>query len=332
MRKHLLPGLLALCLVIGLAGTGHAQAPAADSLNAVYESVRGNASFSAETYPEIWITPIFSEHILLAKEKYPPHFLRIAPPEATLPMEFNYDSAVFIDHDLLLVYSYYAYDRASFELFLEKAEPENTLSDGSDGVAMYVVPDSRRARAMIDISEHFDNTPKLEIIISDYTGDLDAEDLQALIEEETARVRDNMEFVALDDFWSADAYASVQLHARNDPYLVTVDTAGMTIVKLEENALNAQRADGNSVSKTKVIVEDYSYAAGKEGENATLTLADGTEWIVYNSDYTGYASRLLTDSGKYDRSLYLTIQIDAAPDAFAEALEAMAARVTVAEE
>lgn len=329
--KRLTACMMALCLLL-CAASAFAQAPAAGSLTATLESVRGNTSFTVESYPEIWITPIYAEYILQGKEDYPPDFLTFAPPEGAVPMEFSYDEALFINHDTLMLYAYYAYDRASFELFLEKAEPENTLADGSDGVAIFVIPDSRRARALVDISEYFDKTPKLEIILDDYSRDITTDQLTEMIQAEVDRVMSAMTLVTLDGYWSTDAYASVELTADSDPYTATVDATGLTMVKLESKRLEFQAAVEKSVEKTEIALDTYAYVYSKEDEMQPLTLSDGSEWVIYNTDYTGYAARIITEEGKHDRTLYLTIKIDCAPEAFPDLLDAMNARITITED
>ncbi|MCL2811990.1 MAG: hypothetical protein FWD25_08910, partial [Clostridia bacterium] len=173
--KKILSCLLIAVLCLSLASIAMAEAPAAGSLKAVQQTIRGNSSWTPESYPEIWITPIFGEYIVEGRdtERYPANFLRFAPPEGTAPLRFEYDYSNLIDFDTLFQYSYQAHDRASYELFLERAEEEeHILADGSDGVAIYVMP-SRwgRGRAMIDLKQYFGGTAKLVIEIYDNAGD-----------------------------------------------------------------------------------------------------------------------------------------------------------------
>lgn len=316
-----------VCLLL-MAAVAGAEAPAAGPLSMEQHAVRGNASFTAASYPEIWITPIFDEHIIVGLEKYPAHFLRFAPPEGCEAMEFDYDDTVFIDHENLLTYEYYAYDSASFELFLEKAEAEHTLLDGSDGVAMYITPDSRRAQAMLDISEWFGKTAKLSVYISDHTRDITGEALTALIEAEVARLQDAMEFVELDHFWSEGVIAGVQLKADNDPVTVKVDTAGWIVTKVQEDTLLSKwKASERMAGKRKLTIDTYTYVDSKD-DVTELTLADGATFRVYSTDLSSYAALTLLEEGKRG-AVHLTIQIDGAPEDFAAALQEVYDRLTI---
>lgn len=44
-------------------------------------------------------------------------------------MCYSYDESTLLDLDALIVYYYGAFDRASFELFLENVPEENILAD-----------------------------------------------------------------------------------------------------------------------------------------------------------------------------------------------------------
>lgn len=329
MRK-ILASLLAL-MMLTVSAAALAAAPAAGSLSVTYESVRGNASFTVESYPEIWITPIFDQHIIAGNEKYPPHFLRFPLPEGTAALEFETDSVALIDHENLLVYSYYAYDRASFEVFLEKAEPDYTIADGTDGVAMYIRPDVRRAYGMIDIKPDFGNTSKLQIIIDDFTRDITEDTLRALIEAEAERIQATMQLEKLDAYWSTDVFSTIDLRGESE-LGVTVDASGLAVTKVEENKLvYMKKIDDRNVEKTEIAIDGYSYVDSREeSEVATHKMADGTEWRVYTSEVTGYAHLTLLEEGKYG-PVYLTVKIDGTPDTFIDKLEAAYGRTTISE-
>lgn len=321
--------VLVMALLLALAAPAMAQAPAENSLVMKQESIRGNRSFTQDSYPEIWITPIFDQHIIVGNEKYPPHFLRFAPPENTAMLDFSYDDATFIDHDVLLTYSYYAYDRASFELFLEKAAQEYTIADGSDGIAMYVNPESRRAHAMIDIKDKFEKSAKLQIIIDDHSRDIKPETLRELIEAEVERVTGTMEFVELDHYWSQGVVKSVELYSDRDPVKATVDTTGLTVTEVEEESLTTrEKVDDRNSAATSFEIGTYAYVESKGDESKEYTMSDGTVWKIFNTEYHGYASMVVLEEGKYG-TVYLTIEVDTAPEGFPAALEAAYARVTL---
>lgn len=323
MKKAIL-GLLIALLMVSAGVTAPAEAPAAGSLSVEPLTVRRNTTWTSESYPEIWITPLYANGIIEQRENSPAAFLRFSPPEGASPYLFGSDEAGFLDHETLVSYSYYAYDRASFELFLEKAEPEHTLADGSDGVAMFIAPDNRRARSMISLADQFGGTSKLEIYIYDHTGDLSAEELAALIADETARVQAGMVLETLEQYWSGGVFSSVVLFDDYNDVSVRVDTSGMTLTSLKDNRLTSLRkAEERGTIDTKIEVGTYVNDKAVEA-----TLADGTPCLIYTADYTGYAGFTLKDG---DRPIYLYITINLPPEAFLEELERIYPLVTVLE-
>lgn len=328
--KRSLCFLICALLMLALAGSAAcAEAPAANSLAARYQSVRGNASFTPESYPEVWITPVYADHIItgIDPEKYPAKFLCFSPPEGSAMFKLSYDQSSFINHDALMATYYFAYDRASFELFLEKADEEYILKDGSDGMAIYIQPDSRRARALIDLKPQFGGTSKLEIVLDDYSRDITEAQLKEQIQAEVERVRAEIKLVELDHYWSEGVFESVELHAGYDPVSVVIDTQGLTVTKLEEAKLVYGKPDGRSVANTEIAVDSYSYAQDKE-ESTDEALKDGTAYRCYNSEYVSYASFTLLEEGKHG-PVYLTFRIDCEPEAFTSLLEQAYALVSV---
>lgn len=320
--KRILYVVMVLVMLLGAV-----SALAEGAIDAKVQTVRGNASLTVESYPEARITPVYVDYIIsrYKPEEYPARFLRFAPPEGATALEFRYDESQFVVFDTLVQYSYFAYDRASFELFLEKAEVENIILDGSDGVAIYFRPDNRRASAMIDIKEQFGGTAKLQIEIYDHTGDLKADDLQKLITDEVKRVQAAMTVEDLDGYWSVGKYSSVELcDVRNDVTL-NVNTDGWILTKLSDKRLvvTAPVEGSSTASDTEISIDSYLNA-----DAIDATLADGTEYKAYNTDYNGYAYFYLKD-GKSFGQVYLTIKLACAPDEFATKLEEAYARITI---
>ena len=307
--------ILALCL----ASVAMAQAPAAGSLRAEKQTIDGNSSWTPESYPEIWLTPFSAQYIIEGRdsERYPANFVCFAPPEGTAPRHIAHDIVSVLDFDTLFAYTYAAYDRHSYELFLEKAEEEEyILADGSDGVAIYVMP-SRwgRGRAMIDLKPYFGGTAKLTIEIYDNAGDdLSVEELGKLIQDEASRVLGAMELVELDRFWSQGVFSSVDLFNRSG-VSITVDTADMTITRLEDNKLKNQVLVDGAVRETEI---GLSSPFGEEVEEHTL--ADGTPYIRDTWDYWSYAYFFIQE-GRSGGEVYLQIKIGVPPEAFAAELE-----------
>ena len=324
--KKLLSALLYAALALSLSVSALAQPAAVDVTR---QSVRGNATFTRESYDTVWITPVFDDHILtqVNPETYPARFLTFGAPENGCLIKYTYDESSFLNHDALLGYYYFAYDRASFELFLEKAEPEHIVKDGLDGVAIYMQPDSRRAYAMIDLKAQFGGTAKLEIVLIDHSGDVSVEQLQQLIEREVERVQAEMMVEEPGHFWSEGRFASVEIAADRDPWSAVVRVEDLTVTRIEGNKLVTKTADDRSAYSTEIAVDGYSYPHNNE-EAEDAVLADGTPYRRYVGEYTGYASFTLSADGKYG-PVYLTFKIDGKPDAFDAALEAAYARVSV---
>lgn len=330
MKKKFLCLLCALLMVAVSAGAW-AEAPAAGSLRVEHQVISGNSAWTAESYPEIWITPIFAEYIIIGNEDYPGTFMHFAPPEGTLPRELDYDEASFLNFDTLMGYYYAAYDRYSFEVFLEKAQEDSILSDGSDGVAMYVNEESNRASAMIDIKEDFGKTSKLTIDLYDHSRDLSTDDLKAQLQAEVARVQEAMVIETLDHYWSEGVFESVQIANSNDPAVVTIDTTGLNVVSIDEKKMVYQtRVDERNADSVTITLDTYSNPYYDEEKSAEITLSDGTVMRVTTTDYTGYAGMPVLDEVKYGSGpLYLSITIEATPETFQAKLEEVYARITV---
>ena len=322
--KRTMTCLLLAALLLG-ASIAVAEAPAAGSLSAVQQSIRGNSSWTPESYPEIWITPVYASYIIEGKEKYPAHFLRFAPPEGVAPLRIDYDFTSMIDFDTLIQYSYQAIDRASYELFLEDVEAEDRLADGSDGIAAYAAPDSRRGYAMIDLKDYFGETSKLRIEIYDHTGDLSKEQRAQLVFDEAERVRAAVRFEELDHFWSQGAFASVELFDSHNKVSITVDTAGMTIVGLQDDKLKSLALADGAARSTELALSSYIWADEVEDQE----LADGTPYKLHAREYTSHAFFFIKE-GEY-ASVYLEIKIETPPEGFAAELEKVYPLITLPE-
>ncbi|MCL2544490.1 MAG: hypothetical protein FWE77_01080 [Clostridia bacterium] len=325
--KRTLSTLLILALCLCLASAVAAQAPAAGSLRAEKQTIRGNTSFTPASYPEIWLTPFSAQYIVEGRdsERYPANFLRFAPPEGTAPLRIESDSASLIDFNTLFQYSYEAVNRYAFELFLERAEEEHILADGADGVAVYVIPGNRRGRALIDLKEFFGGTSKLWIEIYDHTGDLSGEELGQLIQEEVARVQGGMELVELDRFWSQGVFASVELFSDFDKVTVTVDTSGMTLTRIRDDKLETYDLKDGGAYSTEISIGSLMW----EDEVEDRELADGTPYKLRASEYSGHAFFFIQE-GRYS-DVYLVIRIGVSPEEFAAELERVFPLVTLPE-
>ncbi|MDR3051694.1 MAG: hypothetical protein LBU67_08220 [Oscillospiraceae bacterium] len=303
-----------------------AETPAAASLTVTEKKVRGNSAWTAESYPEIWLTPFFAEYIVEKNERYPAHFIHFSLRPDTSPYSFTPDSAAAVDFDTLISYNYYVMERASFEVFLEKADPAKTLSDGSDGVAVYTNAEKRRGYAMISLKDQFGGTTKLEIDVYDNTGDLSDTELGKVIQEEAERVRAALTYEELDHYWSQGVFASVELYDSYQGAKVVVDAKGLTLTKLDEQGLQSTvlGPDGQKALQTELEITDVY------GDTNEAALSDGTPYLVRSTDYTSYAFFKLKE-GK-SRPVYLQISVSVGPDDAPAAIEAAYALVQLVNE
>lgn len=320
--KKILTLLIVAALAFAAMIPALAQEQASNLLHVEKQTVRGNSAWTPESLPQVYLTPYFDEYIVEGKEGYPAEFVSFPIPEGSSPYAFRRDVLQTVDFDKLVSYTYQALDRASYEVFLEKAEEDNILSDGSDGLAMYVVPDKRRGCAMIDLKSMFGKTAKLTIEIYDHTGDMDGEALSALIQAETDRVREAMRHEKLDAYWSQGAFSAVTLYDDYAKHELTLDASSLTITTLNDKRMTTleKNAQGK-VEETEYELTDYLYKAEEARE---AELSDGTQYQVYNSEYTGYASFRLSDG---DKPLMLSIKITCDPQVFSERLEQAYSRV-----
>jgi len=325
--KKILSCLLILALCIGLSTAAMAVAPAVGSMKAVQQTIRGNSTWTPESFPEIWITPFFAEYIVEGRdnERYPASFLRFPPPEGTSPLRIDYDFSSYIDFDTLFQYSYQAMERTSYELFLEKAEEENILNDGSGGVAVYVKPDRwGRGRALIDLKPYFGGTSKLWIEIYDNAGgNLTGEELGKLIQDEVARVQAAIQMEELDRFWSQGAFSSVELFEDRYDVTITVDASDMTITHIQGKGLKSQVLADGKVRSTEI---ELGSPHGDDLEDQTL--ADGTPYVRMTRDYWSDAYFFIK-KGRSSGEIYLHIKIGVPAEEFAAELEKVYSLITL---
>ena len=329
--KKFTAAVLALVLVLALTLPVLAEGKA--PLNVEREVIRGNSSWTKESYPEVWLTPYFAEYVIEGKEDYPPVFLNFPPPEGASPLSFDPDDAAFLDHDTLMGYYYSVTDRYSFEVFLEDVPEERIIKDGSDGVAMFVVEDSRRAKGLIDIKKDFGKTAKMMVELYDHSGSLSDEKKSEALQAEMERLLATMKAVTLEEYWSKDAFGTVQLYVDRQDIVAEVDASGLIVTKIDENEIvfMGKNAAGK-VEESEIRLDSYSYANSKEegGEPTTReTMADGREFLVFNTDYTGYAASVVIEKDRYDRPLFIAIDGDSAPAEFPAKLVLLYDRVTL---
>lgn len=321
--KKMLAMFMVVAMMMCAMSSVLAEAPSAGSLNVVMQKIRGNEAWTKESYPEVWITPGYAEYIITQKdpEKYPANFIRFAPPEGCMPMSFDVDEAEFVNFDTLVSYSYQAVDRASYELFLEKADKENILLDGADGVAMYIIPDNRRAASMISTPD-FGETSKLIIWLYDHTGDLKADELTKLIQDETKRVQEAMQIEKLDKFWSQGVFNDVEVFDDYYDVSIHVNAKDLTLTRLNPDQLYSTVSVDGEAEEVEISVSTFTY----EDDCTEATLADGTPYSLHTMDYFSFAFFPVKTVDQY--TVGVVIKITSAPEDFAAKLETVYPLIT----
>ena len=300
----------------------------ADAVDMKRQFVRGNASFTAESYETIWITPIYDNPMIagVAKDKYPTKFFSFSAPDNGCLMEYAYDKSVFINNDSLAVYRYLAYDRGNFEMFLDFVDDDNVLAYGDETVAVYVDPDKGSAHAMLDLDSEFGSTAKLEIIIDHKSGMLLPGQLKDLIIAEVERVQGELSVQNLDHYWSEGMINTITIGADDDPFEAVITVDGYNVTATDTHAVVTKEPDGSGAKTISVAIARTSRAhsemSAREGK-----LSDGKPYLKYNAEYTGYATFTLTEKGNDGRPVYFTVAIDCRSDEFDAELEALFGRV-----
>lgn len=325
---------LAAALLLAVLPAALAGAPA--GINARQETDRNVAAFSTESYDTVWVTPVFDDYIIngLNPEKYPARFVSFPVPEGAKLVDYRYDSSLLVDVDAMVSYFYGAYDRYSFEVFLEKQPEENILSDGSDGPAVYVDPERRIGAALIDLKPHFEGTPKLEVTVRSYDRSVTKEQLQGLIRAELERVQAAMKVQDTEGFWSKGRYNSIEIRSTRDAaYGAVVDVGGQSVTGFDDHHLVTKWAEDTKMTyATEIAIDSYSYPHQKAGEGnanaAEAAMKDGTPYMRYLSDTTGYATFTLLEKEGSD-AIYLSVKISAPEGSFDEALETLWSKISV---
>ena len=234
-------------------------------------------------------------------------FVSFKAPENASAFGFDYDSVSYVDNEINLQYAYQSLSSYAYETFLNKCDEDAyILMDGSDGAAAYISPERSRAYALI-------GTPQIEkgakLLITLYYGNMNSKTalekrvsvLTEGIQNEVARIRDHMQVLEADAYWSDGVYQGVKLisdamdglRAKFDlPTVTMVDkngtacTALMFVTKLENARFNCCAAFGDGrMLELKAEMGTYSYVARKQQEQPesvyTMALDDGHSYDIY---------------------------------------------------
>ena len=289
----------------------------AEAVDMRRQFVRGNASFTSDSYETVWLTPVFVNEMIgkSAPEKYPTKFIHFPSPDNFCLTEYTYDKSVFLNTDSLMRIRYLVYDRGNFEMFLEWADDENVLNYGGENVAVYTNPDKGSAHAMIDLDEQFGSTAMVELIVDNISGMSTPDQLKNFILEEVERVQDELVIEDIGHYWSENLVNSVEIAAVDDPFEAVVDVSGFSVTDMGGNWVVTKEPDGTGAKTITITITDSSRAHREMGASEGK-LENGTSYVKYTTEFTGYATFVLTDKGNNGKPVYLTITIDCSPDEF----------------
>ena len=323
------------------------------------------------SYPQICISP-YGSYELFGSNKKEPWYVTLPVPENMACECFSVDSAEFLSTDANNAYEIYykATDRYSYEDFLlDCADKENNmLLDGSDKVAAFITPDRSRAEALFGLDEIQEGAKLyVSVHVQHLNSKEDAEKAEILktkINDEIARIRENMKCEKADKYWTDGAYKGVKLYTKSvDGNYFIMDFPEIAF-HFTEDGISGQvfptAVDGTSVKAyvckdreksvdISIDVDTYSYVFYNrdESEITKVTLSDGNEWGIYVANekdgqpYSVHAARVLNtvDSNGEEKPVYLTVQMNASSsgqcwadvDAFAKDLDVIAQSVHAAE-
>ena len=323
MMKRRLTALLCATLTLALC------IPAlAEPVDMQRQFVRGNSSFTSDSYETVWLTPIYANEMIAgaAPERFPTKFIYFPSPDGYCLTEYGFDKSTFLNTDSLMRIRYLVYDRGDFDMFLEWADDSNVLPYGDASVAVYTNPDKGSAHAMVELDEEFGSVAKLEIIIDNISGMATPDQLKNTILAEVERVQGEIVIEDIGHYWSENLINSVEIAAHDDPFEATVDVSGLSVTSLGSNWVVTTEQSSSGAKSIAIAISQSSRAHGEMGAKEGK-LKNGTSYVKFTTDITGYATFVLTDKGNNGNPVYLTIIIDCAPDEFDAEVESAFGRM-----
>lgn len=333
--KKLCALLLTLVLILALAMPALADLPYIRALPQYTFAL--DKVLTPESYPEVCITTRYPYSLFTARTEEAPIFLCFPAPDGAQAMEFDSDSAQYMDDEKLIDYS--VYDSASYEELINRAEKdEYVLLDGSDGTAAYIDPERIYAYGMIGAKE-FGKSAKLLITIRLYNLNsrmpLETREnaLKAAVLAEVERVRAAMRYETKAPFWSYGQFAGIKLLDGEDKHLCCIDFPAASVTMKDGSTVQAPfiitevnycgyrgyyYLGSNGLVEVRAEFRDHAYAVSnyenqREGASK-ITLSNGSEWYFYASNtrddgtiYSWYAAKMMDVQSKYGKPYYVSI-------------------------
>ncbi|MCH5286985.1 MAG: zinc ribbon domain-containing protein [Christensenellaceae bacterium] len=299
---------------------------------------------TTDSYPEVCIMPYYFSSAFISQYKAP-YFMHFPCPGNTFAADFNEYSATFLDMEYYRQYTYIAQESYAYETFLNNCDvDEYIIADGTGGVAIYIEPDSYRARALIGVSG-IEKSTKLEIRFTDSSlKNKSAQQVVELLTEqisaEVARIQASLTVELADHYWTEGRYAgfSVMNLTRNTENISLTYTLpeGYYVTKVDNSDVSIATVRGERDALVASFdMETYSYVNSRleeEPEHVMTATFDDVEYRIYYHWYnekilSAKVDRVLSTTAGYsgDDTLYLTIDLDPEGDYEWTSIEAMEA-------
>ncbi len=251
---------------------------------------------SPESYPEIilglgYLTIGFDRNV---DQGF--NYVHIPCPDDAVPVRFEHDACSFINEKETIQYNYHMRERYAYEDFNAEVSDDLTVKDGSDGIAIHVIPEYGRAEALIGVPE-MGKTAKLYLTIRDgglssRLSDQEKFDiLSEIITAEVERISSSIQIKHHDQPWTYGRFSSLTMrhydsshdyYVFSDPeYIVTqVDDTRLDgfyiegkneqgIVRIKEVEINLTEYRGSDHWEEKSNTKILRHALGNGAEAIT---------------------------------------------------------------
>lgn len=252
-------------------------------------------AWTLESYPEMMLSSKSASGILLGDDA--PDFIGITPAEGFLPYAMDERSSDWINFETMAQWSYFLYGNTTVEEQVEKSNSTaEVIESETAGVTIIVDAADHSASALRTVEQYADGS-LLSIAFYDLSEEMDHAALLETIEKEAARVHSSLEIRSLDQFWSKDAYESIQLKNARHPAVIEMDVTGLVLCGAgdafanlikeylyQEEATEEDEDPYEELYTMPVYVNVRSQAGLDEADAETRAAASGFEYYVQLND------------------------------------------------